>query len=413
MYWNQIKKSLFTVLFLLLAVALLNSCGSQKKTADRTAQGNMDTPEFHVDRGDSALQNQQYSEARNAYQKAITLKSDYSPALSGVAVCNAYLINREGVSQDAKEEVLEQSIEKIEQAIDAADSNKKMQARAHSFAIQVYFNIQLPKEEWYEKALSHFEEASQLTPNDPAPYYFMALAESYGLNFEKAEFYLGKVLQIGKKYEVEADKELKRIQQIQRALPGSKFGKSVANVKAITRADVAALFIAELKLNKLYADQKQVNSDGFEAPQAQQKIVTQSIQNMPEATDIMGHPMESTIQEVIKLKVKGLEPSPGHKFFPDQKITRAEFAMMIQDILVKVTKDKTLATKYFGQTSPYSDVSENVWYYNATRIVVERGLMEVNNKLTGNFEPMKSVSGAESLLIVRTMKQLLKTYISD
>jgi hypothetical protein len=39
--------------------------------------------------------------------------------------------------------------------------------------------------------------------------------------------------------------------------------------------------------------------------------------------------------------------------------------------------------------------------------------MEVNNKLTGNFEPMKSVSGAESLLIVRTMKQLLKTYISD
>ena len=413
MHWNKIKKFLITVFILLGTITLLNSCGSQKKPTVRAAQGNMDTPEYHVNRGDTALQNQQYTEARSAYQKALSLKSEYSPALSGVAVCNAYLINRPGVSQDAKEEVLQQSIEKIEQAIDGAGSDKKMEARAHSFAIQVYYNIQLPKEEWYEKAQSHFEDASELTPNDPAPYFYMALAESYGLNFEKAEVHLNKVLQIGKKYEVEADKELKRIQQIQRALPGSKFGKSVANVKAIARADVAALFIAELKLNRLYADQKQWKSGTFETPQAQQKVVTQTLQNMPEATDIMGHPMESTIQEVIKLKVKGLEPSPGHKFFPDQKITRAEFAMMIQDILVKVTKDKKLATKYFGQSSPYPDVSENVWYYNATRVVIERGLMEVNNKLTGDFEPMKSVSGAESLLIVRTMKQLLRSYISD
>lgn len=413
MHCNQIKKFLITAFILLGAITLLNSCGSSKKPTVRTAQGNMDTPEYHVTRGDTALQNQQYTEARNAYQKALSLKSGYSPALSGVAVCNAYLINRPGVSQDAKEEVLKQSIEKIEQAIDAADSNNQMQARAHSFAIQVYYNIQLPKEEWYENAQSHFEEASELTPNDPAPYFYMALAESYGLNFEKAAVHLNKVLQIGKKYEVEADKELKRIQQIQRALPGSKFGKSVANVKAISRADVAALFIAELKLNKLYADQKQWKSESFEAPQAQQKMTTQTLQGMPEATDIVGHPMESTIQEVIKLKVKGLEPSPAHKFFPDQKITRAEFAMMIQDILVKVTKDKKLATKYYGQSSPYSDVSETVWYYNASRVVVERGLMEVKNKLTGNFEPMKSVSGAESLLIVRTMKQLLRSYISD
>ena len=65
----------------------------------------------------------------------------------------------------------------------------------------------------------------------------------------------------------------------------------------------------------------------------------------PKVVDIAAHPMEDSIQEVIKLEIKGLTPDPAHKFHPDQEFKRAEFAQLIQDILIKVTKDDSIVNK--------------------------------------------------------------------
>ena len=203
----------------------------------------------------------------------------------------------------------------------------------------------------------------------------------------------------------------KRLQKIQRALPGSRFGRDIANVDKITRADVAALFISELRLDRLYKDRSPKKKQGFMAPKAQRRFSTDPLEQYPDAVDINGHPMQRTIEEVIKLRVKGLEPDPAHKFHPDQHITRAEFALMIQDILVKVTQEPGLETRFIGEPSPFPDVSPDAWHYNAIRTVVSRGLMQSGSKVTGDFEPLGSVSGADSLLTVRNLKEILKAYL--
>ena len=397
---------------LFVSLLIFSSCGKQVKET-RSQKGVMDTPQYHVQRGDDALLATQYEQARSSYRKALSLDAEYGPALSGMAAASAYAASRPSVSSSTKKQVLEKSEAQIEKALENTKSSDKTNlSRTHNFAIQVYLALKLPADKWYEKAKDHFEEASDLTPNDPAPYFFMARAEAGQFNYENAVKLYHKVLGMTGKYEAEANKELERIQKIQRAEPGSRFGRKIANIEKITRADVAALFVAELRLDRLYEDQSQKKkTSGYTAPKSQQKLKRTPLQKYPETVDIAGHPLEETIKQVIKLDIKGLGPDPSHKFYPDQEFKRAEFAQLIQDLLIRVTHNPSLATQYIGDPSPFPDVNADVWYYNAARIVVNRGLMQVNNKVTGEFEPAAAVSGADALLAIRNMKEILKKYL--
>lgn len=395
---------------LLLMLALVITACSPPAAKKRSQAGQMDTPSFHTQQGDRALMNTDYEAARSAYRKALSLNSSYSPALSGLAAATAYEASRPGVSTQTKQQVLDEARDQIEQALDSA-SGKADEARAHTFAMQVYFSLQLPQVEWYENVRDHFEEARELNPEDAAPVFFMARAEAAGHNYSQAAQLYQKVLAMGGSYESRANRELKRIQRIQRALPGSAFGKQVANVEKITRADVAGLFIAELKLNRLYKDQKKKRSGGYQVPKAQQKFKMDPVQKYPEAVDISGHPLEAAIKEVMALGIKGLSADPSHKFYPDQEFKRAEFALLLQDILIRITRDNSMATRFIGEASPFPDVNPDIWYYNAVRTVVLRGLMQVNNTVTGNFSPLAPVSGADALLAVRNLQEILKAYI--
>jgi hypothetical protein len=53
------------------------------------------------------------------------------------------------------------------------------------------------------------------------------------------------------------------------------------------------------------------------------------------ALDIAEQVLRTDIQSVMELGIKGLEPYPNHTFKPDEKIVRAEYAMMIEDILME------------------------------------------------------------------------------
>ncbi len=393
----------------ILIFSLLLGC-SQPAKKGRSKSGTMDTPAFHVSRGDDALLSGQYDAAVKSFNQALSLDPAFSPAQSGLAVAKAYLVARPSVSDQSKSSVLKEAEALLDKALEGAGDHKSTLIRTHNSAIQVYVALQLPKEDWYDKVIDHYKEAESLDPNDSASHFFSARAHAVKLNYPSAVLHYKKVLEIGKKYEEEANRELKRIQRVQRALPGSQFGASVANVREISRADVAALFIAELRLDRIYQSGN-TSSSSFSAPKTQQKMRLDPLQKYPEAVDISGHPMERAILEIIKYGVKGLEPDPAHKFYPDQKIKRAEFSLMVQDILVKVTKNSGLETQFMGQASPFPDVRSDAWFYNATRTVVNRGLMSVNNKVTGDFEPFGSVSGADALLTIRNLKEILKSYL--
>jgi tetratricopeptide (TPR) repeat protein len=278
---DRIQSSTYKLAALILGIISLVITGcAQPASKTRTGTGSMDTPGFHVQRGDDALLSKRYEAARSSYRKALELDPDYSQALSGLAAASAHEASRPGVSKSTRQSVLTESEEQIEKALKSA-KNKSERARANSFAIQVYLALQLPSDKWYGKAKDYFNSAVKLNKNDPAAYYYMGLAESERLNYDKASSRFEKALSIGKQYEAEANRELKRIQQVRRAMPGSKFGAKIANVGKITRADVAALFIAELRLDKLYGQQGKSSKKGFKTPRSQQKNETRSFTKIP------------------------------------------------------------------------------------------------------------------------------------
>jgi tetratricopeptide (TPR) repeat protein len=398
-------------IIILLAGLTFGSCSRPTSTREE-GRGAMDTPSFHVQRGDEALMVFAYEEARSAYNRALQLDSDYSPALSGLAVATAYTAARPGVTEQTRKAVLSEAQKLIDRALNVTPSKDRTNlARAHVFAVQVYLALQIPTDQWAKSASLHFEKAIKLTPDDPSPYFFMGRVEAVRFNYEEAGRLFQKVLSIGGQYVEYADRELEQIQNIQRAMPGSQFGARIANIREITRADIAALFVIELQLNRIFRERTPEKPTAYRPPSSQQRFATDPLQSYPEAVDIAGHPLAPVIQEVIDLDIKGLSPDPAHRFHPDQAFSRAEFAQLIQDVLIRVTRDEGLATRFIGEPSPFPDVNADVWFYNAVRTVVSRGLMQVDDKVTGAFGPQKTVSGADALLAIRSLKGILESYL--
>ncbi len=178
-------------------------------------------------------------------------------------------------------------------------------------------------------------------------------------------------------------------------------------IDKIGRADAAALFIQELKLNELYRKMGRKEFDtAFHSPE--KDFETETLVKTAPAVDIQDHPLKADIDEVIKLGVRGLEPYPDHTFHPDEPINRAEYAVMVEDILVKLTGDDKLSTEFIGSASPFPDLRSDLPYFNAVMVVTSRGVMESESLATGEFNPHGPVDGADALLAIRRLKNLLK-----
>ena len=84
--------------------------------------------------------------------------------------------------------------------------------------------------------------------------------------------------------------------------------------------------------------------------------------------------------------------------------------MMLEDILIKVSGDNSLATKFFGGTSPFPDLRSDLPYFNAVMVVTSRGIMEAKDLTSGEFGAMGTVPGVDALLIIRKFKEQLKIF---
>ncbi len=91
-------------------------------------------------------------------------------------------------------------------------------------------------------------------------------------------------------------------------------------------------------------------------------------------------------------------------------INRAEFAMMIEDIMIKITGVEGLATRFIGSISPFPDLRSDLPYFNAVILCTTRGIMVAKDLRTGEFDAMGDVSGAEALLSLRILKTQLQQY---
>jgi Tfp pilus assembly protein PilF len=378
------------LMILVVGGLMLSSCAAPP----RKPEAALDTPEHHIFSGNKLLDKGDYGGAQREFELAIQLDRKYSPAYVGLGLVYGY------------QNSFDKAFENMKEGKSLAEK-KEDRVNAHVGMIRLYSMER--KGKWLNKAEDEFEDAVKIDPKSSAAYFYMGKAYKYGYNFDKAGEMFKKVLNLNDKYLVQADNEWKVVQKIQRAAPGSVIGKKIALIEEITRADVAALFVQELQLEKLYQKKTPRQFDTAYQPPTK-RFETEKMVKTEAATDIQNHVLHTDIEIVLRLGVRGLEPFPDHTFLPNRKINRAAYAMMIEDILIKVNGDEKLATKFIGSKSPFPDLRNDLPYFNAVMVLTSRGVMEAKDLSTGEFAPMGAVSGADALLVIRKLKDELRFF---
>ena len=385
----------------LLSFSLAVFVGCAKRRAPESV---MDTPEHHVFNGMKSFEKGELDEAHREFKLALELDPKYGPAYTGMGLVQA----AESVQiqdEKAKDNLIDEAFNSLKEGKKYA-KGKDQTVQAYVGYIRVY--TMLKDRGWLDDAEESFSFAVLKDKEAPAPYYFMGEAYKQAYKFDESADMYRKVLNLNKEYRTEANRSWELVQKIQRAAPGTTFGKRVALVEAITRADVAALFIQELKLEEVYQKLSVKSFDtSFKSPKSGVEMETETVVKLPPATDIVDHVLRHDMNTIIRIGVRGLEPYPDHTFRPDEKITRAAYAMMLEDILVKASRDDSLATRFIGNASPHPDLRNDLPYFNAVMVCVSRGMMSPTDIRTGQFEPMGPVSGADALLAIRILKEQL------
>ena len=382
------KNLLFVIAGLCLLV--LSACGPKALAPE----AELDTPMHHVKNGNKMLKAGKIDGAFREFNRAKELDPKYSPAYVGLGLVY-------GLKGEYKN-----GFKHLKIGNKYADGKEqKINVNVGYMRLFIMGRDKIDKD-WLEEVESKFKRAINIDPEVSAPYFYMGIAYKMSFEFQKAAGQFSKVLDLDKEFVKEADKEYAIIQKIQRAMPGSVVGKKIALLDKITRADVAALFIEELEIDELFRKRTPKKFDtAFKDPE--KKFVSGEFVKVPPATDIEDHVLKADIDAVIAIGIKGLQPYPDHTYKPYKIITRAEFAMMIEDILIKITGDENLATRFIGNASPFPDLRNDLSFFNAVMVCTTRNILEVKDVSTGEFDPKGSVSGDESLLSIRTLKSQL------
>lgn len=360
---------------------------------ERQPLSQLDTPEHHTYTGMRLLNQGKYDDAEREFNLSLQLDARFSGAYAGSGLVKAY----RGQYDEAAD--LMKKAKKY-----AATDREKSLSRVGLLRIA----LMSKRDGWLEDAEEAFAEAVTLDADLAASYYFMGQVYKNSLQFGEAAGMFSRVLDLNDEYVREADREWKLIQKIQRALPGTMTGKKIALAERITRADLAALLLEEFRIDEVYKKfGVSMYETGFKSPE---ETIQRGRQQQPLASDIGDHVLAADMDEIIQIGVRGLEVFPDGSFRPDDLITRASFAMIVEDILIKIGQDQTLATRFIGTPSPFSDVRNDLPYFNAIMVVTTRGIMEVRDLTSGEFGPLAPVAGADALLVIRKIKEELKIF---
>jgi tetratricopeptide (TPR) repeat protein len=379
------KKALFLFLISALVIALVMGCGP-KPIKEASV---LDTPENHYNQGMRELDRDNLDAAAAEFNRALALNPNFAEGFSGVALLSA------------KQGDFKKAYEFADKAIDK--NNKSIDARIIKGRI---ITMERKGEDWPEKAVKEFDKAIELNPNSSKAIYYKGETYKEAYMFGDAATAFRKVIELKSDFAAEADKEWSIVQKIERAAPGTKVGAKIALINEIDRADLAVLLMNELKLMELLQKKRpQTYDTGFKAPDDPTKMQTSTQVQMADVTDIENHWAKNWIKEIVK--EQGMDVFPDHTFRPDEKITRANYAMVMQNILIMATGDETLATKYIGQPSRFPDVNPSHFAYNAICLMVDRGILQAD-KMSGAFNLNGNMSGADALLSIRDFQNAMR-----
>ncbi len=395
------KKTVFNYIVFALVLAMFAGCAKTRK-----AGGHMDTPETHYKQGMKYWDAGEYVKAEEEFKLAQSLDPKFAPAISGLALTTAKKAQT-AKTVDAEKDGFKEAMKLANKALDL-NSNIPETFIAKALVITMEKEGKEPAKKWLGDVEGLYKKAIKIDPENSEAYYRRGYCYKKAYEFSKAGSDFRKVLEIDKGYTGVADKQWQMIQKIERAAPGTEVGKKIALVEKISRADVAALYISELQIDKLMQKKRKVvENTGFEAPDDPREMkVDATVKTIAKVTDLEGHWAKNFIMDIVDLSIRGLEPYPDHTFHPQDLVNRGEYAMMIEDVIIAILGDETLATKHIGSESRFPDVNPSHPSYNAICNAVDKNVMDA--EMNGKFNPEASVSGPDALLVIRKVKELNK-----
>jgi len=402
-------RDLMKILSVVVVVFFVFGCAKKEIAKCVTPE---DNPPHHYLMGMGALEKGQLDIAKEKFERAVYCNEKFSPAYSGLAIVVAQTTKMQTDTGFAKVET-----ERVFENLKKAKKYFKSEEDKFDYNVAtIRVHTALKEKDWLEKAEDAFSEGNKLKVDEKrliyyqgkeAINYFIGLAYLEALEFQKARDKFADVLNAKRegKWHEKADRAWKKTDKIVRAMAGitvGDVGKKIAVKDAITRGDLAALLIDELKIDKLFAGRIPVES----------QLEKMKAEFTP--ADMLHHQFREEALTVMKWKVRGLEPkydetTKAYLFKPTDVVKRGEMAFILEDVLIKLTGDEKIATAYFGhEKSPFPDVRPTSPFYNAVMNMTSRGIME--GELSGEFRIDASVDGAEALLAIRVLKQRMNIY---
>lgn len=402
------KKRLIQMSVLLATgTLLLSGCSTVKPVCTAVE----DNPAHHYQIGMKALEEGNVVVAQEKFERALYCDEEFSIAHSGLAIVSAEKVKAQADAGFKSVEAgrVAEELKKAKKYADRPDQYFDY------YAAIIRTDTLMKQKNWLSDAEDAYSAGSKLRADErnltyylgtEALTYFMGVAWLEGKEFQKARDYFSAVLSAKRegKWHEKADKGWKRVDKIVRAMGGitlGDVGRSIASKDSVNRADLAALIIDELKIDKVMAGR---------IPIAAQS--TKKAEFTP--ADMTGHPFKEEVLTLMKWNVRGMEPkydetTRAYLFKPGDPVTRVEMAFILEDVLIKLTGNEKLGTAYFGQeNSPFPDVKATSAAYNAVMNMTTRSIME--SELSGEFRVNAPVDGAEALLAIRVLKQKINTY---
>ena len=364
---------------LLIFAFLVAGCGPKA-----TSQSYVDTPESHYRAGMRYLEDKEYNSAIQEFNRTIALDKKFALGWAGLGLAT-------GLNGDLK-----QSLKQMDKALDLGKKN----ADVNVLGGRLWIAHRGEYKKWHKKAIKEFERALDRDKNHEGAQYYMGAAHFYNYDFAGAEAQFRLVIDRKGDHSGKADQMWELSDKINRSKPGTATGKKVALVFEITRADLAALFIEELKLTEIFDKIAPSGGNQFVSPADASR---QDRSALP--PDVRGHWAEEWISDALSLGV--MEPQGDGKFHPEDTVLRLDFAMAVARILVAISGDPGLETRYFGEPqSRFNDVSSTHPAYSAMALCSERGIMTAD--ITGKFRHTDTVAGADALLIIRKIQNAVR-----
>jgi tetratricopeptide (TPR) repeat protein len=316
-----------------------------------------------------------YPLAYSAYAQTLRIDPDNIPATIGLAKC---------FLKEKKHEQAFSTLVPIEDRVRLtryAPEYYYLYVQARATTRSRWNNIQLKKiEDAYYHALPAYRKHPDL-------YYYMGLIYQKIYKFNQAKTYFSKVVSYGGHYKENAYENICKIKELEQCdLCG--YQQKLPLIPQISRADMCYILHHDLNIHELFQN---ITSDNFKP----QPLI---------AMDIADHSLKQEIETVLLINLLGLSLFPNNSFEPEMPLTRADFAQIIFEIVNRIDPQAVDSVDFKKISVGLSDVHSSQRFFRAILFCTSQLIMSPLE--TGEFDPYGTVSGADALMSIRTLKQL-------